>query len=132
MKTRKFLALLLMLAMIIGMMQTMILAYEEEEESCPHTNVTYIDHEEIAPTCFEPGSCGYWYCDDCYRFLDKNKENGYWEEIMASKIPALGHSYNSDTGRCDNCTFIKTAQRKISVANLCYDNIHILFVNILK
>ena len=46
MKTKKFLALFLMLAMIIGIMQTAVLAYEEEG-GCPHTSLTYIENEEI-------------------------------------------------------------------------------------
>ena len=72
-------------------------------ETCPHTDAVYEELEDIEASCFEPGMSGYWFCEECYRYLDKNKENGYWEPLPASKKPATGHYFNTDTGVCDEC-----------------------------
>ena len=130
MKAKRLLALLSILAMIVSVMPTTIFAYEEEWV-CPHTNVTYIDVDEIAPTCFEPGVAGYWYCDECGQFLDKNKENGFWEEILASKNPALGHAFNTDTGKCDNCNIPNPVYTRItSLDDVNEEDMYIVVANV--
>ena len=104
-------AAVLMLLAIFGAMTMTVLAYEDEEEYfCPHVRATYIEIEEIAPTCFEPGLSNYWFCEDCSQYLTKDKSQGYWEEPLASKVPALGHAFNTDTGKCDNCGNTVSAQ----------------------
>ena len=48
-----------------------------EEETCAHTNAVFYDFEGVAPSCFEPGIGGYWFCEECSQYLDESKENGY-------------------------------------------------------
>ncbi len=79
-----------------------------------HPNAIHIEGEVIEPSCFEPGSGPYWLCEDCGMFMDESKENEYWEEAMASKVPATGHAFNTDTGKCDNCGLENPVYTKIT------------------
>ena len=103
-------AVILMLTMLIGVMP--MTAFAEEE--CAHTNAVFYDFEGVAPSCFEPGIGGYWFCEECSQYLDESKENGYWEELLASKIPATGHAFNADTGSCDNCGLANPVYTKVT------------------
>ena len=113
MKAKRFLALLLTLVMVLGMMPLTAFA---NEESCAHTNAYYSEPEkpESEPTCFEPAMGGFWFCEDCGQYLDKNKENGYWEPLPAAKIPATGHYFNTDTGVCDECGLANPVYTKVT------------------
>ena len=103
-------AVILMLTMLIGVMP--MTAFAEEE--CAHTNAVFYDFEGVAPSCFEPGIGGYWFCEECSQYLDESKENGYWEELLASKIPATGHAFNADTGKCDYCDLENSVYSKVT------------------
>ena len=46
-------------------------------ETCPHPDAVYEEVEYVEETCFEPGMNGYWFCEECYQYLDENKENGF-------------------------------------------------------
>ena len=54
-------------------------------DPCLHTNAVYTEQVELESSCFEPGMRGYWFCEDCWRYLDKDQENAYWEEPLASR-----------------------------------------------
>lgn len=83
-------------------------------EPCPHTNAYYFEQEESESSCFEPGRSGYWHCDECWRYLDKNKEHTYWEEWNAAVNPATGHAFNIDTGTCDHCGIPNPVYSKVT------------------
>ena len=104
-------AVILMLSILIGIVPMTVFA---EEETCAHTNAVFYDFEGVAPSCFEPGIGGYWFCEECSQYLDESKENGYWEELLASKIPATGHAFNADTGSCDNCGLANPVYTKVT------------------
>ena len=121
-------AVILMLTMLIGIMPLTAFA---EEESCPHTNATYIEDGVIAPTCFEPGMAGYYFCEDCSQYLTADKQNGYWEEPHASKVPALGHAFNIDTGKCDHCNLANPVYSKItSLTDVNEEDMYIIVANV--
>ena len=67
------LAVILVLTMLIGVMPMAVFA---EDETCAHTNAVFYDFEGVAPSCFEPGIGGYWFCEECSQYLDESKENG--------------------------------------------------------
>ena len=104
-------AVILVLSMLIGVMPMTAFA---EEEACAHTNAVFYDFEGVAPSCFEPGIGGYWFCEECSQYLDESKENGYWEQLLASKIPATGHAFNADTGKCDYCDLENSVYSKVT------------------
>ena len=82
MKTKRFFALLLSVIMVFGILPMTVFA---DEESCPHANMVYSDEfGAVAASCFEPGVRGYYYCEDCGRYFDEDKENEYWEISKAS------------------------------------------------
>ena len=112
MKTKtRLIGILVCLVMLIGIVPLSVFA---EEEGCPHTNLSYIENELKDPSCFEPGLSGYWMCEECGQYLDISKEHGYWEEPLASKIPALGHAFNADTGSCDHCGLANSIYSKVT------------------
>lgn len=114
--------------MLVGILPMSVLA---GEEGCPHTNLTYIENELIDPSCFEPGLGGYWFCEECGQYLDKSKEHGYWEEALASKIPALGHAFNADTGKCDNCDLENPVYSKVtSLADINEEDMYIFVAEV--
>ena len=124
----RFVGIILCLVMLVGILPMSVLA---GEEGCPHTNLTYIENELIDPSCFEPGLGGYWVCEECGQYLDKNKEHGYWEEALASKIPALGHSFNADTGKCDNCDLENPVYSKVtSLADINEEDMYIFVAEV--
>ena len=128
MKKRVWLSALLALVMLIGMLPLSVFA---DEGGCPHTTVTYIENDVIAPGCFEPGADAYWCCDECGQFLDKNKENAYWEEALAARVPALGHAFNTDTGKCDNCNMSNPVYTKItSLADVNEEDMYIFVAKV--
>lgn len=105
-------AVILMLSMLIGVMP--MTAFAEEE--CAHTNTIYT--APIGePSCFEPAMGGYWFCEDCYQYLDENKQNVYWDENEvrnAVKRFATGHAFNADTGKCDHCDLENSVYSKVT------------------
>ena len=112
---KRFLALLLSVIMVLGMMPLTVFA---DEESCPHANMVYSDEfGAVAASCFEPGVRGYYYCEDCGRYFDEDKENEYWEPLPAAKIPATGHFFNTDTGECDECGLANPVYTKVTSLN---------------
>lgn len=126
MKTR-LTSLLLCIVMLVGLMPTSVFA----EDECAHTNAVFYDFEGIASSCFEPGVGGYWFCEDCYQYLDESKENGYWEELLASKIPATGHAFNADTGSCDNCGLGNPVYTKVtSLDDINEEDLYIFVANV--
>ena len=105
-------AVILMLSMLIG---TLPMTAFAEEETCAHTNAVYLDEfGNVEASCFEPGVRGYYYCEDCGMYLDKDKENEYWEPLPAAKIPAMGHFFNTDTGVCDECGLANPVYTKVT------------------
>jgi hypothetical protein len=126
MKTR-LTSLLLCIVMLVGLMPTSVFA----EDECAHTNAVFYDFEGTASSCFEPGVGGYWFCEDCYQYLDESKENGYWEELLASKIPATGHAFNADTGSCDNCGLANPVYTKVtSLDDINEEDLYIFVANV--
>ena len=99
----RFVGIILCLVMLVGILPLYVFA----DNGCSHENAVF--YEGKAPTCFEPGCIAYWYCDDCYSFLDENKqylvnEDNYWlREQDILKDPATGHQFSQDTGKCVNC-----------------------------
>ena len=126
-KSYKFLSILLAIVLLIGMLPTAVFA----EDECAHTNAVFYDFEGTASSCFEPGVGGYWFCEDCSQYLDESKENGYWEELLASKIPATGHAFNADTGYCDNCGLENPIYSKVtSMADINEEDMYIFVANV--
>ena len=126
MKTR-LTSLLLCIVMLVGLMPTSVFA----EDECAHTNAVFYDFEGTASSCFEPGVGGYWFCEDCSQYLDESKENGYWEELLASKIPATGHAFNADTGSCDNCGLANPVYTKVtSLDDINEEDLYIFVANV--
>lgn len=124
---RKSLAILLCVVMLVGMMPATATA----EEGCAHANAVFYDFEGIASSCFQPGVGGYWFCEDCSQYLDESKENGYWEELLASKIPATGHAFNADTGFCDNCGLANPVYTKVtSLADINEEDMYIFVAEV--
>ena len=113
MKIKRFLALLVTLITVLGIMSLTALAYDE---NCQHTNAYYTEPEEPEgePTCFESAMGGFWFCEDCWQYLDKDKENACWEPLPAAKIPATGHYFNTDTGVCDECGLANPVYTKVT------------------
>lgn len=118
MKTKRFLALLLSVIMVLGMMPLTAFAEDNAHAAhssyVTHTNAFYEELENIEASCFEPGMSGYWYCEDCWYYLDENQENEYWEPLPAAKIPATGHYFNTDTGVCDECGLANPVYTKVT------------------
>ena len=113
-KSYKILSLLLAIALVIGMTPTTVFA---NEEYCLHTNAYYTEPEGGEPTCFEPAMGGYWFCEDCWNYLDEEKTNVYWDENEvrnAVKKPATGHYSNTDTGVCDECGMPNPVYTKVT------------------
>ena len=99
----RFVGIILCLVMLVGILPLYVFA----DNGCSHENAVF--YEGKAATCFEPGCIAYWYCEDCYSFLDENKqylvdEDNYWlREQDILKDPATGHQFSQDTGKCVNC-----------------------------
>ena len=126
-KSYKFFSILLAIVLLIGMLPAAVFA----EDECAHTNAVFHDFEGTASSCFEPGVGGYWFCEDCSQYLDESKENGYWEELLASKIPATGHAFNADTGSCDNCGLANPIYSKVtSMADINEEDMYIFVANV--
>ena len=113
-KKNLILAILSFITVLSTSIGIMSLTAFAEEETCAHTNAVFYDFEGVAPSCFEPGIGGYWFCEECSQYLDESKENGYWEELLASKIPATGHAFNADTGKCDHCGLENSVYSKVT------------------
>ena len=67
MKIKGLIAILICMVMLIGIIPLSVFA-----DDCDHANAVF--YEATSPTCFEPGCIAYWYCEDCYSFLDENKQ----------------------------------------------------------
>ena len=125
--SNRILSFMLCIVMLVGLMPTSVFA----EDECAHTNAVFYDFEGIASSCFEPGVGGYWFCEDCSQYLDESKENGYWEELLASKIPATGHAFNADTGSCDNCGLANPVYTKVtSLDDINEEDLYIFVANV--
>ena len=113
MKIKGLIAILICMVMLIGIIPLSVFA-----DDCDHANAVF--HEATSPTCFEPGSIAYWYCEDCYSFLDENKqylidEEFYWlREQDIIKDPATGHNFNKDEGVCINCGLANPVYTRVS------------------
>ncbi len=77
-----------------------------------HTEHSYVWVAETAATCDKTGLKGYFYCSECSKTFDANKQPVSWSELT---IPKSGHSYtctdNGDgthTKKCANCNDEKT------------------------
>ena len=96
-----------------------------------HPNAIHIEGEVTEPSCFEPGSGPYWICEECGRFMNESKENEYWEEAMASKIPATGHAFNTDTGECDACGLPNPVYTKVtSLSDVNEEDMYIIVAEV--
>ena len=113
MKIKGLIAILICMVMLIGIIPLSVFA-----DDCDHANAVF--YEATSPTCFEPGCIAYWYCEDCYSFLDENKqylidEEFYWlREQDVIKDPATGHNFNKDEGVCINCGLANPVYTRVS------------------
>ena len=127
--SNRILSFVLCLVMLVSMMPATVFAVENSHtehsygenciceicgETCPHTNAFYEELENIEASCFEPGMSGYWFCEECWYYLDENKENAFWEPLPASKKLATGHFFNTDTGVCDECGLANPVYTKVT------------------
>lgn len=109
------LSIVMMLSTFLAVMTVSAFAYDD----CDHENAIYTAASEAS--CFEPGTEAYWFCEDCWQYLDANKNvfdpEIYWDEIdilTALRKKATGHSFNKITGACDECGISTPVYSKVT------------------